>query len=613
LELVGRYRVRERIGEGATADVFRAYDPEIGRDLAIKVLKPEYREKADYAQRFLREAKAAGALSHPNIVTVYDVGEVDGHACIVTELLDGEPLDRLLRRGEQLAPETAMTMGIQLAEGLAYAHALGVVHRDIKPSNIFVSADRRSVKILDFGIARVSELDQTTFQSDAPMTQIGQVLGTPRYMSPEQTLGQTIDGRSDLFSVGVVLYELISGCKAFDGASAVSVALQITQREPPPLAQIAPQAPAGLVAIVNRLLAKDPQRRFNDGAQLAAALRREHKQYLAMAESDRGRRGLPLHVRMTLLMATIVGVVLALSISTVLQRQYAAMKHMALTSGVAITSFVASNVALCAAENATLPPDRRDWLPVQAFTKVAAADGNVRKITVMDADGVARASSDPSVVGHAYAALPPGNETLGVGGVRVAAAHDAGGKRGFRFVRPVIYNGRAVGAVEVVLSAGDLDATAGVSTTLLIALGLVTLLAVVVVAWMTTRALTRSLRSLNTALCDAVEGDLEVRILHHRTDELGQAFDGFNRLLATLASRASGAADPADQPASAPFLSGPAALSIPDAAKAESTANRPGLPDPDQTVVAQLPAVGVQQQSEAMSRLWDLLRKRRVA
>ncbi len=180
MKLVGRYQIQARIGQGAMANVYRAYDPSIDRVLAIKVLKREFCADADCANRFLREAKAAGALSHANIVTIYDVGEIQGFPYIVMELLDGAPLDAVLQQCGKFKISEVLAIAAQLADALRYAHGQGVIHRDIKPSNVMLCKDG-SVKILDFGIARVVE-KSARGEAEAVKTQIGQVLGTPRYM-----------------------------------------------------------------------------------------------------------------------------------------------------------------------------------------------------------------------------------------------------------------------------------------------------------------------------------------------------------------------------------------------------------------------------------------------
>lgn len=528
--VVGRYRLKDLIGEGAMADVYRAHDPSIDRPLAIKILKDAYRRNAEYAARFLREARAAGGLSHPNIVTIFDVGEADGYPYIAMELLEGEPLDVRLERDGALPAAQVTAIGLQLADALRYAHEAGVIHRDLKPSNILLDPRDGTIKILDFGIARVAE-QRSDFEAQSLLTQVGQVLGTPRYMSPEQALGEPSDGRADLFSVGAILYELITGRKAFDGASPATLALQITQDDPPPIASLAPQTPTGLQFIVAKLMAKRPERRYADGAELAEALRREQRAHEAMTAEAAvtRRRYMPLPFRLTLALGAIAAFVLAGAIGTVTMRQHRALEQMAITSGAAVTSFVASNVALSAAENAVLPADQRDWLPAQAFVKVAAEDRNVAQMMVVDAEGVVRAASDPALVGRPYRAAA---------GERVAAARpdlrithaETGAKAAFRFVRPITYAGRAVGQVDVSLSKAELNAAAALTRALMIGLGLAVLGVILIATYSLTRLLAAPIGRLNGALAEAGKGNLEFRISHRRADEFGELFDGFNRL-----------------------------------------------------------------------------------
>lgn len=535
LKLVGRYEVQARIGEGAMADVYRAYDPSINRVLAIKVLKAEFRENRHYALRFLREAKAAGALSHPNIVTIYDVGEEDGYPYIAMELLDGEPLDKAAQRIGQFPVEDVMAIGTQLGEALKYAHGVGVVHRDIKPSNIMLAPDGRSIKILDFGIARVAEADT---EAETLRTQVGQVLGTPRYMSPEQALGGAIDGRSDLFSSGVVLYELITGQRAFGGKSAATLALQITQHDPRPIGDLAPDCPRGLEFIIGKLLAKRPDKRFASGGELAAALRKEQGAYAAaVAETDRGHRNLPLQVRMTLAMAAITAVVLLAAVGLVLNRQDKAMQEMVLTSGTAITSFVASNAALTAADNAGLPPEERDWAPVESFVRAAASDKNVRAITVVDADGLVRASSDAARIGRIYEAPKGEGLVRKTAEATVTSAQLEAGEGAFRFVRPISYAGRSFGLVDVSISKHELEAASALSLWLLIGLSAVVLGVVAAVSYAAARQVAAPIRRLKAAFADAAKGDLDFRISHNRKDEFGELFDGFNRFAGQVQHR----------------------------------------------------------------------------
>ncbi|MDB5661764.1 MAG: serine/threonine protein kinase [Sphingomonas bacterium] len=529
MRVVGRYELREPIGEGAMAEVWRAYDPGIDRVLAIKLLKPELCRNPHYTARFLQEAKAAGALAHPSIVTIYDVGEADGYPYIAMELLDGAPLDDVLAAEGRLSSERVLAIGCQLASALSYAHLSGVVHRDIKPSNIMLAPDGRSLKILDFGIARVTQADPDDSSPDMLRTQIGQVLGTPRYMSPEQALGQTVDGRSDLFSMGVVLYEAVTGQAAFAGTTAVTLALQITQSTPPPIASIEPGCPGGLRFIIEKLLAKRPERRFADGAELARALERECKAYEAV-QADAAARGryIPLQARLTLAMVAVTALALFASIGTVLDRQYKALERMALVSGSSIASFVASNAALPSVENAAMPPADRDWMPVQAFIAAAAKDDSVRWMTMADSDGIIRGSSDPKLLGNRY--RPPlGEEVVHRNGdITVTDIRLADGRDGFRFVQPILYSGRNFGTIEVSISKSELQAAAATSRNLLAVLALIVLLVVAGVSFTMAKLLVRPVRRLKQATLDAAMGDLDFRISHRRKDEFGELFDGFN-------------------------------------------------------------------------------------
>jgi eukaryotic-like serine/threonine-protein kinase len=533
VQLVGRYRLAERIGEGAMADVYRAHDPSIDRVLAIKVLKSEFRQNPEIAGRFVREAKAAGALSHPGIVTIYDVGEADGVPYIAMELLSGEPLDEYIRREGKLALKRVASLGQQLALALDYAHGLGVVHRDIKPSNIMLCDGGRIAKILDFGIARMGESDRVRAELNMLRTQVGQVLGTPRYMSPEQALGFEIDHRSDLFSLGVVLYEMITGQTAFGGTSIATIAIQITQQKPEAISSVISDCPQGLQFIVDKLLAKQPERRFVSGADVAAALKRE---YETMSSEKRGpRRLVSLQVRLTLLMAAVTAIALAVSIALVLARQYSTMERMALTSGSSISSFVANNVALRAVENAGMPAAYQDWVPVQAFIAAAAGDANVTRIVMTDANGIIRGASDPSLVGRRYAA--PEGEALVEVKPDETVTTTAG--EGFRFVRTIKYAGRPFGKIDLVVGKAPLIAASASSRNLLLGLGLAILLVVVSISYGIAKLLSAPIRRLKRALAEAASGRLDFRISHNRSDEFGELFDGFNRLVAALSDQES--------------------------------------------------------------------------
>ena len=592
LETVGRYRIEGRIGEGAMADVYRAFDPHIARPLAVKLLKSEFLRDRQYADRFLREAKAAGALSHPNIVTIYDVGEADGTPYIVMELLEGRPLDLVLQEGPLDAAMT-LELGIQLADALAFAHAQRVVHRDIKPSNIIVSPDGRSVKLLDFGIARVGDM---VFEAESVRTQAGQVLGTPRYMSPEQAIGGEIDGRSDLFSLGVVLYEMLSGKRAFQGGSSATLAIQILQRDPEPLATVAPHTPGGLQFIVSKLLAKQPEKRFPDGRQLADAMRKEFAALSAVgAEAEAQHSYLPIQIRLPIMLAVITALVLGAAIWTVLDRQYGAMEKVALASGDAISSFVASNAALRAVENATLPAAQQDWVPVEAFVRSASDDRTIRRIVVVGADGIVRASSDAALTGKPYQAGVAGKSIVDRPGLSVVSQDDGAGPGIFRFVRPITYSGRSFGRVDVEISKSTLEDAANLARILMAILGAVTIGGVAMTSYFGARALAAPIRRMKTALFEVARGNLDFRISHQRRDEFGELFDAFNLAGGALQERiesiqqlALDAPSAAVEPAAAdhPAVEPAAAEAIPSSADDRDVAAPAGEPGPSAQSVA---------------------------
>jgi len=535
LELVGRYRIQEQIGEGAMADVYRAYDPHIDRPLVVKVLKAEFRQDREYSVRFLREARAAGALSHPGIVTIFDVGEVDGYPFIVMEYLDGEPLSEIMKGGALSAAEV-IAVGIQLASALGYAHAQGVVHRDVKPSNVIVSPERRSLKLLDFGIARVAEGE--VFEQESLKTQIGQVVGTPRYMSPEQALGREIDGRSDIFSLGVVLYELASGRRAFPAVNAASLHVQIAKADPEPLSKVAPDLPRGLQFIIGKAMNQDPAQRFADGYRMAEALRRELSVNRAVqAEAAERRRYVPLAVRLAALLTLITGTVLAAAVLFAVFTQRGAMRNVALASGTAISTFVANNAGLRAVENASLPPDAQDWLPTEVFVRSASADPSVRGITVVDAGGVVRAATDTAQVGRPYRA-PAGETAVETGRTAGGASvTEVAGGGAFRFVRPITYAGRRFGKVDVAVDASALASASRASELALLLVSIVTLGAVAAAAYASGRLLKPPMERLLEALHEIARGNLDFRISHNRRDEFGELFDGVNVAAQTMEER----------------------------------------------------------------------------
>jgi serine/threonine-protein kinase len=267
---VGPYEIVAPIGSGGMGEVYRARDPRLGRDVALKVLPPEFAADPDRLRRFEQEARAAGALNHPNIVAVFDVGAENGAPYVVSELLEGETLRERIRAG--LTPRKAVEHAVQVASGLAAAHHKGIVHRDLKPENVFVTREGR-VKILDFGLAKLRpEAPEAARVTATRNTAPGVVLGTAGYMSPEQVRGQPTDQRADIFALGAILYEMVACRPAFTGETAAEVMTSVLRTDPPPLAGVADRIAPALDRIVHRCLEKKPAERFQSAEDVAFAL-----------------------------------------------------------------------------------------------------------------------------------------------------------------------------------------------------------------------------------------------------------------------------------------------------------------------------------------------------
>ena len=266
---ISHYRIEQELGRGGMGVVYRGVDTRLERPVAIKVLSAEAITDAERQARFVREAQAASALNHPNIVTIYEIGEDAGTIFIAMELVEGEPLDRTLARGA-LPVATALNYAVQATAALAAAHARAIVHRDIKPANIVVTPDGR-VKVLDFGLAKL--IERTPSQSTITLATVpGTIMGTLSYMSPEQAEGRPVDARSDVFSLGAVIYEMLTGLRPFAGSSDVAIVTAILRDAPQPIRTLRPEVPADVDALVARALAKEPAARFADAAALREAL-----------------------------------------------------------------------------------------------------------------------------------------------------------------------------------------------------------------------------------------------------------------------------------------------------------------------------------------------------
>jgi eukaryotic-like serine/threonine-protein kinase len=263
---IGRYEIQAELGRGAMGVVYRAHDPLLSRTVAIKTINMDLEQEGmeEYEARFYQEAKAAGGLNHPNIVIVYDIGKTGNLAYMAMEYIEGVELRTMLSLGQPLPVEQALDIAAQVAEGLSYAHEHHVVHRDVKPANILITPQGRA-KIADFGIARM--------RSAETQTQTGVILGSPKYLSPEQVVGKRADHRSDVFSLGVILYQCLTGNTPFNGDGVSALMYQITNHNPPPPSTLNPKVPVMLDYILAKALAKSVDERYQSAGDFAADLR----------------------------------------------------------------------------------------------------------------------------------------------------------------------------------------------------------------------------------------------------------------------------------------------------------------------------------------------------
>lgn len=518
---IGRHEILEEIGEGGMAMVYRAYDPHINRSVALKILKEEHCLDEEHTRRFLKEGEAAGALTHPNIVTIYDVGSIDDAPYIMMELLEGQTLGDILDEGEKLPLVRIVSIAMQLASALDYAHAKGVVHRDLKPDNIILGTDNETIKIADFGVARMAGT------VDSNTTQVGMMLGTPRYMSPEQANGLPVNGCSDLFTIGVILYELITGQKAFDAESMPTLIMQIVQKDPVPIRQITSGIPVGLQKIVNKLLQKKPEKRFQSGQDLHTALQRELLT-LKDIEEDQQRGYLPLRFKWTAIMGAIVALTMAISSTIVFRAQSAALTQQAIDSGASLSRFIAVQVAI--------PVLGEDWITLESLVRDASSRKSFRYLVVSDHTGVVRSATDSAQVGSLWDKSKAGVEVQTENEVVVSSIESATGEL-FNFSLPVLFNSTVVGEVNIGLDTQALQDALATTKRMMFVLALTMIFAVSLVIFIFNKLITKNLLRATEAIRIFGSGQLETRISQHRTDEFGDLFDAFNTMADAMEPR----------------------------------------------------------------------------
>jgi serine/threonine-protein kinase len=438
------------------------------------------------------------------------------------ELIDGIPLSDLMAKNEPQPVKDVLEIGIQLAHALDYAHARGVVHRDIKPGNIIRLKNTNTVKVTDFGIAHVNS-------ASAQHTKAGDVIGTPQYMSPEQALGQKIDGRSDLFSVGIVLYQLLTGERPFEADSVVALALKITREEPVPIDKRRPGLPAAVRRVIERCLAKPVDKRYQNGQELAEALSRLLWELMDEQRQKSRPRIVPLRYKWAGLMALIVAVVMAATAAFITQRQYSALMSQVTDYGASLARFIAAQNALAVLGD--------EWVAVDVSVQEIMRTRDFQSISVLDHDGVVRVSSEPALVGRAYQA--PHGETLSSreGSSVQVRRYQVGADGVLGFEAPVIFQGRTLGRVALGIPERPLTRVARYTLSLMATLVVVTVLAVTVAMYMLATWFAKPIRLLGDSMVEIAKGRYDHRINEQRRDEFGLLYRAFDRMAEALQDR----------------------------------------------------------------------------
>jgi serine/threonine-protein kinase len=519
---IGRFRLLEPLGEGAMSVVYKAFDPEINRTLAIKLLRGEFAADPEYRYRFLQEAKAAGKLTHPNIVTIFDVGETPEGPYIAMEYLEGATLEEMMESDHRISLREVVIYGIQLAEALDYSHARGIVHRDVKPGNIISPQESHNIKITDFGIAHMETPNKEH------RTKIGAVLGTPQYMSPEQVEGQSVDGRSDLFSLGVILYQLITGDKPFVSETLTSLLLKIVQDQPIPIESKVPDIPNSLQKIIKKLLSKQPAQRFQTGKELADALRNVVHEIDEIEEHKSQAKILPLRVKWTAVMAVVVAAAMILGSYLVYKTQFEAMTAMALDSGGSLADFI----AIESAEAVLI----QDWVAIEALVNEIQERQQIDYLKILDHKDIIRVSTYPDELGS-HLEKPQSIEALREDNGAIISERFWNEEKVFDFHVPVLFQNKRIGSIQLGLSQEPLMTATDLTLYTMLGLLIMVVVTVVIVAYLLAAGITGPMKLLRKAMAHIIHENYNYRITQERNDELGLLFSDYNRMASTLAAR----------------------------------------------------------------------------
>ena len=522
---IDRYEIIEQIGIGAMGVVYRVHDPVFSCDRALKILRAELVNEEDTVQRFRDEGRAAvraaGEISHPNIVTVYDAGEFSSRPYIVMELFRGVPLDALLGKDRDFSIAKILSIGEQLAGALASAHKHDVVHRDIKPGNVLLSEDGSLAKLTDFSVAQVRK------GADSSLTRTGVVIGAPRYMPPEQALGKDVDGRSDLYGLGIMLYEMLTGEKAYQSDTFTALLIEISQSQLRPIRSLNKDVTPGVERIISKLVEKDPARRFQTGSELQEAIRREMRNM--NAKDLRASRGIPTEIWAAGLLSLMVAGLLGLTGYLLKKQQVEALEKQTAAIGLEYASALANQFSLDYARSG----EDAGLLYQSQFNQDDRTE-NINYQSIVLNDGRILASTDLENTSGQYIE-PKIVKSIGLGGQDVIAniVTPENGEDRIQVSQPIetgpLRDRRTIGTLNVGLPIDRIQSIGKLTTSLMLLMTLLMTSLIGLVSYYLIRKFARPMEKLRDMLNLISAGDYDVRMPGNQKGLVGQTCEAFNK------------------------------------------------------------------------------------
>lgn len=530
--ILGRYRILEEVGRGSTAFVYRAFDPQLDRFLAIKMLRPHLAQNKSFREAFVRESRLAAQLSHPNIVTIYDVGITDDIPYIAMEILEGVTLEKILKSKHKLDLKTSLNIAGQMTLALDYAHQQGLVHKDIKPANILILRDKKTAKLTDFGIAQA--IDNLNNERDrglnARPTRRNKVIGTPEYMSPEQVMGHALDHRTDLYSTGVLLYRMISGMPPFVAEELSQLFKQILKNKPPELIVEDDRLKDEVKDLIRKLLQKDSDRRYQSATLLLSDIRKLTFQ-LENKQEKKSNNVRSLTTTWTLIMSGLVFVSMLIGSIVVYWMQYKALTG----STYDHASSIARMIAFQSSDSILL----NDQLGLQVIIKDNVTNQQLKQILIIDKSKKIIASSRDGLVGQQF--IEPSSQLIvktytvsnATKGIVFDISADAKVEESnslFSVLQPIYFSEKELGKIYVTYSAEPMFQSLRTTQITMALVMLVTLIVVATATLLLARKTSRDFNRINKGLKRLSNGQIDVRIMSEQNDEASEVFESFNQL-----------------------------------------------------------------------------------